>query len=106
MSEKIHIPIAKHLEDQDDLLENRDAGLVPGQEQRASDMAESIYEHAISHEFKILLFCISPKKRAMETAELVKKNLADKEIQLPIISEIGVKGTFVLVLSNVGKRKN
>lgn len=30
MSEKIHIPIAKHLEDQDNLLENRDAGLVPG----------------------------------------------------------------------------
>lgn len=102
MSEKIHIPIAKHLEDQDDLLENRDAGLVPGQEQRASDMAESIYEHAISHEFKILLFCISPKKRAMETAELVKKNLADKEIQLPIISEIDTnlreidQGKFIL----------
>ena len=56
MHEKFNIPIAKHLEDKDDLLENRDAGLVPNQEHLAARMADAIYEHATAHHFKILLF--------------------------------------------------
>jgi len=64
MREKFEIPIAKHLEDEDDLFQNRDAGIIPNQEHLAESMADSIYKHAIEHNFKILLFCISPKKRA------------------------------------------
>lgn len=42
MSEKFDIPIAKHLEDEDDLFENRDAGLLDGQEQLAANMADAM----------------------------------------------------------------
>jgi hypothetical protein len=102
MSEKFNIPIAKHLEDVDDLFQNRDAGLVPNQEHLADTMADSIYEHALTHNFKILLFCISPKKRALETAELIRGKLATKEIKLPIITEVDTnlreidQGKFIL----------
>ena len=88
MNERFHIPIAKHLEDQDNLLCGRDAELVPGQEHLAEDMADDIYEHAILHGFEVLIFCVSPKKRAIETAELVRKSLADKPTQLKVVVEI------------------
>lgn len=102
MSEQFHIPIAKHLEDKDNLHEGRDAELVPGQEHLAENMAEAIYQHAIEHEFEVLVFCISTKKRAQQTAELVEEKLSQKEHKFRIISttendlrEID-QGTFVL----------
>lgn len=88
MSEKLDIPIIKHLEDIDDLLQNRDAGLLPEQEHLAEALADEIYEHAISNNFKILLFCVSPKKRSIETAGLVRSKLSEKPVKLKIISEI------------------
>jgi hypothetical protein len=88
MSERFNVPIIKHLEDKDDLLQNRDAGLVPEQEHLAEDLADEIYDHAIANNFKILVFCISPKRRAMETAELVKKSLAERPVRLKIVSEV------------------
>ncbi|MDP9249093.1 MAG: hypothetical protein M3M85_01095 [bacterium] len=102
MSEKLSISVAKHLEDENDLSKNRDAGLVPGQEQLAFSMAEAIHEHAISNKFRILLFYVSPKKRALETAELVKKCLADKTDKLRIILKVDTnlreidQGRFIL----------
>ncbi len=88
MSERFNVPIIKHLEDKDDLLQNRDAGLVPDQEHLAENLAEEIYNHAIANNFKILVFCMSPKKRAMETAEMVRNKLAEKPVRLKIISEV------------------
>ena len=88
MSEKLNIPIAKHLEDKDDLLQGRDAELVAGQEHLAVNIADAIYNHAISNNFKILVFCISPKKRSVETAKLVENNLASRQLKLNIVSEI------------------
>lgn len=102
MNEKFNIPIAKHLEDEDDLFKKRDAELIPGQDSLALNMANSIYEHAIAHNFKILLFCISPKKRAKETSDMVRKILENKPIKLNIITEIDPnlreidQGEFVL----------
>ena len=58
MSEQFHIPIAKHLEDVDDLFQGRDAELVEGQEGRAQIMADEVYRHAIENNFEILLFCV------------------------------------------------
>lgn len=78
MGEKFHIPIAKHLEDQDDLIQGRDASLVPGQEILARNIAEEICNHAEENDFRILYFAVSPKKRAIETSEMVKDNILSK----------------------------
>jgi broad specificity phosphatase PhoE len=102
MSEKFHVPIIKHLADQDDLLQNRDAGLVPEQEHLADQLANEIYEHAISNNFKVLVFCVSSKRRAMETAELVEKSLERKSVKLRIVVDIDTnlreidQGKFIL----------
>jgi broad specificity phosphatase PhoE len=104
MTEKFNVPIIKHLEDVDDLLQNRDSGLLPEQEHLAEALADEIYEHAISNNFKILLFCVSPKKRAQETAELVRKSLSNRPVSLKIISEVDTnlqeinQGEFILPL--------
>jgi broad specificity phosphatase PhoE len=85
--EKFKLPIAKHLEDEDDLRKKRDAELVPGQEERAQQMADSVYKHALNNDFKVLLFCVSPKKRAQETSLLVKKLIEEKAVKIPILVE-------------------
>ena len=71
MKERFFVPIVKHLEDVDDLNYGRDAILVPEQYERAKNLAEDIYKTAIEGDYKILVFCISPKLRARGTADSI-----------------------------------
>ncbi len=88
MNEKFEIPIVKHLEDEDNLEKNRDAGLVSGQENLALNISNIIYDHAIKENYQILLFCVSPKKRAIETSKLVMEQLNLKPTKLRVVLDI------------------
>lgn len=88
MQEKLKIPIAEHLEDQDDLLMGRDTELIAGQEHLAKEMADKIYGHAIENGIKAMVFCVSPKKRVLETAKLVEKYLSDKTVKIHILFDV------------------
>jgi broad specificity phosphatase PhoE len=85
--EKIKIPIVKHLEDRDDLTEGRDAGLLEDQEEEVEKIAETLLKEAKEKGVPILVFCVSPKKRAQETAVLVKKSILEKDPSIKIITE-------------------
>lgn len=84
MNEKILIPIAKHLKDEDDLFQGRDAKLAEGQEENAQKMVEAIQKHVIENGFKTLVFCVSPKKRAVQTAKLIQNEIR-RQSKLPKI---------------------
>ncbi len=88
MNEILKIPIAEHLEDTDDLSAGRDTELIPGQEALAEEMASEIYEHAMATNLSGLLFCVSPRKRAMETAMLVRRCLDNKPVKLKVVFEV------------------
>ena len=103
MSEKPRAFVAKHLHDRDDLKkEGRDSGLVAGQENLAAEMATNIYEHAVQENYKTLIFCVSTKKRTIETAEMVRDSLREKPIKLHVFVEEDAdlremdQGTFAL----------
>ena len=70
-----YIPIVKHLEDLDDLTLGRDSGLVANQENLAYEIAQDILELAHSEDIKTFMFYISTKKRARETAIMVRQVL-------------------------------
>jgi broad specificity phosphatase PhoE len=82
------IPVVKHLEDIDDLTIGRDTGICQGQKHLARKLADEIYKYSLENEYKKLIFTISSKKRAMETAELVKDILLKKKSQIKIIFTI------------------
>lgn len=102
MTEKSRIPIVKHLEDADDLQQGRDAEIVQGQEHLAETMAESIYQHALANGLRAVIFCVSPKKRAAQTARLVQVALSRKAKAPRVVVETDSnlreidQGTFVL----------
>jgi len=75
MRESIKYPVTRHLEDDDNLFENRDGTLIPGQEAKAKEIASSLYCEVINHDVPIMVFISSPKKRAVETAALVSNEL-------------------------------
>lgn len=87
MSEKLDVPVATHLEDQDNLRMGRDTELLPGQEEEARAMAESIYAHAVERGVKALLFCVSPKQRAIATAELIADDIRKRQPPLHVVVE-------------------
>ncbi len=96
------IPIVKHLEDIDDLTISRDTGIIPGQKNLARKLADEIYKYSLENEYKKLIFTISSKKRAIETAKFVRDILLKKKSQIKIIFNIDEnlreidQGNFVL----------
>ena len=96
------LPIVKHLEDIDDLSIGRDTSLVPGQKILVNKLADSIYQYYAENSFKILIFQVSPKKRAQEAARLVQKNLSERNSGVRIILEVNQslreidQGEFIL----------
>jgi broad specificity phosphatase PhoE len=103
MSEKPRAFVVKHLHDRDDLQkEGRDAGLIPGQENLAAEMATKLYEYATKKGYKALIFCVSTKKRTSETAEMVRDSLRNRSSNLHVLIEEDAElremdqGTFVL----------
>lgn len=75
MRESMPYPVIRHLEDDDNLLEKRDGRLVPGQEAKAREIADSLYADAVHQDVSVMVFISSPKKRALETATLVSNEL-------------------------------
>lgn len=87
-AEIFSVPIVKHLRDRDDLLEGRDAGLVAGQEESAQKIADEIYANTVGNGARVLVFAVSPKKRAMETASLVKDLIRVKSESIKVVSVV------------------
>ncbi|MBA3788849.1 hypothetical protein H0X32_00435 [Patescibacteria group bacterium] len=51
-------------------------------------MANALYQYAMASGHKLLLFCVSPKRRAMRSAELVRENLATMSSGIRVKIEI------------------
>lgn len=85
MSESIKYPIIRHLEDEDNLFEKRDGNLLPGQEAQAREIASTLYSEILDKDASILLLVTSPKKRAIQTAEMVAKDLQPRTRKIHII---------------------
>lgn len=98
----LKVPIIKHLKDIDDLTIGRDTGILAGQENLGRKLADEIYKYATENDYKILLFTISSKKRALQTAEMVRDILCKKKSGIRIIFEINNdlreidQGNFIL----------
>ncbi len=75
MAERVKIPIVRHLTDQDDLTQGRDAGLQAGQEAQVNVITETLTEEILKGDYRIILFLTSPKKRSVETASLVNESV-------------------------------
>lgn len=78
MKEGFRVPIIKHLEDENDLLQGRDSDLVSGQETSAEAIAEEIQNLLETEDYRIAVFTVSPKKRAQQTAHMVRQALSEK----------------------------
>lgn len=96
MDESIRYPIIRHLEDEDDLFQKRDGNLVAGQEAKAQDIANEIYRTALEKEKQVLVFFTSPKKRAIQTAEMVSNDIREKGTRIKIIqrAEEGIRDQY------------
>lgn len=68
------VSILRHLEDINDLSNNRDSDLVPGQEGTAFEMASEIVEKVHGKGYKAVFFSCSPRKRVQQTFEMVKES--------------------------------
>lgn len=102
MKEGYKIPIIKHLEDQDNLLQGRDAELIPGQVEEVEEISKALYEDILEQGFKAVILDISPKKRAQSTASLVSASLREKLPNIHILKRVSEnlreidQGDFVL----------
>jgi len=97
------IMVVRHLDDVDDLRRyGRDGVLIPGQEDRAEDIAKEIYSEIKNDGKKAILFVTSPKIRARETARLVADSLRkmDNSLKIRFTAEDDLRvmdqGDFVL----------
>lgn len=74
-----NIKVIRHLEDVDDLRTyGRDPVLVPGQEEKAKEIADELYSDMLDHSKRAILFVTSPRIRAQDTAQMVADELAKK----------------------------
>jgi broad specificity phosphatase PhoE len=79
------VPIFRHLEDEDNLLENRDGPIAEGQELIAEQLASTIYTEYITDECKALFIICSTKKRSLETAEMISSYLKKLDSNLKVL---------------------
>ena len=56
-------------------MEKRDGGLIAGQEKRATEIAGYIKLEIIDKGVKVIVFCVSPKKRAIQTVNMISSEL-------------------------------
>lgn len=78
MRESLRYPVTRHLEGDDNLFEKRDGKLLPGQEAKVAEIADSLYTEIGGGDVPIMIFISSPKRRAIETAELVSNELRSR----------------------------
>lgn len=72
------LTIIRHLKDVNNLgVHGTDSPLEPGQESTASEVGRKLYEEAKKDGFQGILFISSPKTRAIETANIMRKNISD-----------------------------
>lgn len=94
--------IIRHLEDINDLSNSRDSSLENGQETEAEHISEAIYSDFELSGAKAIFLNVSSKKRARETAEIVKSSMLKyhPEIKLYINPDDGLvdldHGEYVL----------
>lgn len=69
------ISIFRHLEDNDDLSDNRDGSLIEGQEGVAEQLAKQIYDQYLTPDCRVVFIVGSSKKRSFETIELISSDL-------------------------------
>lgn len=82
--ENKNIPIFRHLEDEDNILENRDGHLLGGQEEVAKDLARKIYEEYLSDDCNAVFIMCSSKKRSYETSDMISSNLKNINPELKV----------------------
>lgn len=73
------IEIARHLPDQDDLRLDRDGPLDPEYHHLAIGIAEKIIAEAEKEDKKVVAFVVSPKKRAVQSVELIRNYIKEKK---------------------------
>lgn len=81
--------IIRHLKDINDLSNSRDSSLESGQEAEAEHIAEAIYADFELSEAEAIFLNVSSKKRAIETAGLIKKAILKnhREVKVSINSD-------------------
>ena len=85
-----NFPVVRHLDDIDDLRSFwRDWWLIPWQDSKAKEIADTFIDEIEVDNIKTLLMITSPRKRARETAELVYKEIKNrnKKVNIRIIEE-------------------
>lgn len=87
MHEAVRYPVIRHLEDEDDLLKKRDGDLIPGQEAAAHEIAEELRAEILDRDTSTVLMITSPKKRAIQTAEMVSEDLQSRTEGVRFIHE-------------------
>ncbi len=80
-----NIPIFRHLEDEDNLLENRDGPVMEGQESFAEQLANQIYTEYLTDECEALFIICSAKRRSLETADMISSFLKKMSPDLRIV---------------------
>ena len=85
MSNKLVLPIVRHLVEVDDLRNERDGELLPDQEPIARKIARDLYELVDNNKPNKLLFIHSSKKRASATALMTEECLLEIDPKIKIV---------------------
>lgn len=78
MNEQKKMNAVRHIEDIDDLRENRDGSINWEKKEDALGMASQIIKEAQDSDSEIIFFATSPKKRVQETTVLVRDEIRRK----------------------------
>jgi broad specificity phosphatase PhoE len=76
--------VGRHFKDIDDLRLNRDGSLDYSEnlDFEAEKIADEILEKTLENDKNIISFVISPKKRTLETTELIIKKIKEKNTKI------------------------
>lgn len=98
-----NIPVMRHFDDIDNLFNfGRDGDLIPGQEDKATLIAQDIYNEIKKEDKSAAMFICSSKKRAIQTAGLIIDQLReiDGKLKLRVVAEENLvamqQGKFLL----------
>jgi hypothetical protein len=86
MESNFNLSLARHLKDIDDLRDSRDSGIQEGQDLDAHKIADRIIQQVENTDKKILILSTSSKKRAIESASLVKDHLKENLPNIKILT--------------------
>lgn len=70
-----NLSILRHLEDENNLFSGRDTDIVPGQEEIVYNIASEIISEADARGYGVIFFSCSPRKRTLQTVELIKQSI-------------------------------